>query len=182
MDAIAHLCPIVTDDVASAAQGDARAFERLYHTYHGRIHRLARRMVSADDADDAVQDIFFHAWTKLRLFRGRSTFSTWLHRLAINMLIRRAARARQREGRDVEIPVEPEWTAHNPSPDTTLDLETALATLPPELRAAIILHDLEGFSHEEVGEMLHISVSAARMRLFRARVALKPFAGPGARP
>ena len=74
-------------DAELAASGDAHAFERLYRNHVGRIHNLARRMVGPDDADEAAQDVFVRAWEKLHLFRGESAFGTWLHRLAINVML-----------------------------------------------------------------------------------------------
>ena len=165
------------DDVARAARGDMAAFERVYRRHHGRIHALASRMLGSDEADDATQEIFFRTWKKLGSYRGEAAFSTWLHRLAMNLLIRRAAGVRRSMttmtlGDDV-------GAATDPSVDARLDVDRALAALAPGLRAAVILHDIEGYSHEEVGELLDISMTAARMRLYRARVALRAFAAGG---
>src|ERR1041385_4744409 len=76
-------------DAALAAQGDSLAFERLYRAHVPRIHSLARRMLGSRDADEVTQDVFVRTWQKLRLFRGESAFSTWLHRLAVNVVIER---------------------------------------------------------------------------------------------
>src|SRR6266498_1694301 len=76
-------------DVALAASGDARAFERLYRTHLARIHSLCRRMMDADQADDLTQDVFVRAWQKLGTFRGEAAFGTWLHRLAVNVILGR---------------------------------------------------------------------------------------------
>src|SRR5215831_2801856 len=88
----------VDSDVALAADGDASAFERLYRTHVNRIHNLTRRMLGAHEADEVTQDIFVRTWQKLGQFRGESAFSTWLHRLALNVVIeRRRSFAIQRE-------------------------------------------------------------------------------------
>src|SRR6476619_7808270 len=85
-------------DVALAARGDSSAFERLYRTHVARIHSLTRRMLGNHDADEVTQDIFVRTWQKLGQFRGDSAFSTWLHRLAVNVVIeRRRTYAVQRE-------------------------------------------------------------------------------------
>src|SRR3954465_7374914 len=85
-------------DVALAAKGDASAFERLYRTHVGRVHSLTRRMLGSDEADEVTQDIFVRTWQKLSTFRGESAFATWLHRLAVNVVIeRRRSFAVQRE-------------------------------------------------------------------------------------
>ena len=79
----------VDSDVALAAQGDASAFERLYRAHVAKIHSLARRMLSPNEADEVTQDIFVRTWQKLGQFRGDAAFSTWLHRLAVNVIIER---------------------------------------------------------------------------------------------
>src|SRR6201747_1286633 len=85
-------------DVALAAGGDQSAFERLYQTHVARIHSLSRRMLSTQEADEVTQDIFVRTWQKLSQFRGDSAFGTWLHRLAVNVIIeRRRSYAIQRE-------------------------------------------------------------------------------------
>src|SRR5712692_6718353 len=78
-----------TADAALAASGDGRAFERLYRTHVARIHSLARRMIGAEQADDVTQDVFVRAWTKLATFRAEAAFGTWLHRLAVNVMLAR---------------------------------------------------------------------------------------------
>ncbi len=162
------------DDVTRAARGDAGAFEHIYRRYHPRIHGLARRMVGPDDADDATQDIFFRAWTRLHSYRADAAFSTWLYRLALNVLIRRSARVRGVAKLTVGVTDENLVAVSQPL-DARLDLDSALSALSPDLRAAVVLHDIEGFSHEEIGKLLGISLTAARMRLYRARLALRAF-------
>ena len=166
------------DDVARAASGDMAAFERVYLRHHDRVHSLASRMLGAEEASDATQEIFFRVWKKLGSYRGEAAFSTWLHRLAMNLLIRRAASARRivtttvSFGDDVGVATEPRL-------DARLDVDRILAALSPELRAAVILHDIEGYSHKEISDQLGISLAAARMRLYRARVALRAFVSGG---
>ena len=89
-------------DATLAASGDAHAFERLYRGHLNRIHGLARRMLSDDEADEAVQDVFVRAWQKLATFRGESAFGTWLHRLAVNVLLSRRETIGIRRKRHVE--------------------------------------------------------------------------------
>src|SRR5712672_2564134 len=79
----------IAADSALAASGDATAFERLYRTHVSRVHTLVRRMLDADEADDVTQDVFIRAWQKLSTFRGESAFGTWLHRLAVNVVLAR---------------------------------------------------------------------------------------------
>lgn len=185
-DQVASILPLVggwraavtdadSDDATRALAGDMAAFERIYRRHQPRVHRLASRMVGGEHADDLTQDIFFRAWTKLRSYRADAAFSTWLHRLAFNVLIRSATRARALSQSTVPVMDQP-IAARVPSSDVKLDLDAALGILSPDLRAAVVLHDIEGFTHEEIGQLLNISLTAARMRLFRARLALRAFA------
>lgn len=167
------------DDIVAATRGDAAAFERIYLRQYARVYTLSRRMLGPEDAEDAAQDIFYRAWTRLSSFRGESAFGTWLHRVAITVLLRRAAHSTTLDRRETSLS-DDHIDAAFPSPDAMIDLEAALESLPPEQRAAVILHDIEGFSHEEVGNLMGISLTAARMRLFRARAALRDFTRPRA--
>src|SRR5438128_6851787 len=88
-----------TADVALAASGDGSAFERLYRAHVARVHSLARRMIGFDVADDVTQDVFVRAWTKLGTFRGEAAFGTWLHRLAINVILARRTSLGTERGR-----------------------------------------------------------------------------------
>ena len=111
-------------DAALATRGDVAAFERLYHRHAPRMHSLARRLLGASEADDAVQDVFMRAWSKLDTFHAESAFGTWLHRLAINVCLRRAERARRAthdESADVDA-----LAARTPDSETRIDLTTAL--------------------------------------------------------
>ncbi len=113
-----------TVEVALAASGDASAFERLYHRHVARVHSLARRMLDNDLADEVTQDVFVRAWQKLHTFRGEAAFGTWLHRLAINVILaRRGSLGRQRQRfTDSEIPLETMAT-RTVEPGVGLDLE-----------------------------------------------------------
>lgn len=161
-------------DAALAAQGDTPAFERLYRRHVPRIHSLARRMLNADVADEVAQDVFVRAWQKLGLFRGESAFSTWLHRLAINVILaRRADLARQR-GRfaDDEIALE-HVQARSVQHETRMDFDTALAKLPDGAREIFVLHDIEGYKHEEIATLLGVTAGTSKSQLHRARMALR---------
>jgi len=162
------------DDVRSAARGDVDAFGRLYRAHAERVHMLARRLVGSDLADEATQDVFVRAWSKLGSFRGDARFGTWLHRLAVNVLIRQAQSMRRREQREgdlvPELPGKGEFDPH-----VRLDLDAALRAIDDALRQVVVLHDMEGYSHDEIAALLGIGVSASRMRLSRARMALRAF-------
>ncbi len=161
-------------DVALAARGDSRAFERLYADHVSRIHSLVCRMSGGRDADELTQDVFVRAWQKLGTFRGESAFGTWLHRLAVNVVVERhrtqaALRARLRDGEDVfeTIPVAPART------DLAVDFEAAIETLPPGAREIFVLHDVEGHKHREIAELLGISAGTSKAQLHRARMMLR---------
>lgn len=169
--------PVRDLDVERASQGDESAFERLYHRHVARTHGLARRLLgSTEEADEATQEIFLRAWRNLPSFRGEALFSTWLHRLARNLLLNRIASGRAAK-RAVEFaPVEVEST---PAPgsgvrgDRVLDIESALGDMSPKDRAVLVLFDIEGHDHREIAEALGLSVSASKSRLHRARARLR---------
>lgn len=165
-----------TVDATLAASGDVHAFERLYRTHVARVHSLARRMLGADDADEATQDAFVRAWEKLGTFRGEAAFGTWLHRLAINVCLgRRGQRGRDRERlRDGE-PVFATLAARRETPELHLDFESALSRLPNGAREVFVLHDVEGFKHWEIAEMLGVTAGTSKAQLHRARVALRRY-------
>jgi RNA polymerase sigma-70 factor (ECF subfamily) len=161
-------------EAALAASGDAHAFERLYRTHIGRVYALVRRMLDDQDADEVTQDIFVRAWQKLGTYRGEAAFSTWLHRVGVNVILARrqnlgTRRVRFLEGDDVldAVPSRPS------GPETALDFEAALARLPSGAREVFVLHDVEGYRHEEIADMLGLAVGTSKSQLHRARMALR---------
>jgi len=162
-------------DVQSAARGDVRAFERLYQRHAGRVHGVIRRLLGGAQArtEELVQDTFVRAWQRLDSFRSESRFSTWLHRLAVNTALMdlRANRSRP-EGR--LDPDSDAWDGeHEESPGLRLDLERAVAGLPPRARAVLVLHDIEGWQHQEIGTELGMAVGTSKAQLHRARALLR---------
>ncbi len=167
---------VPVDDVALAAQGDASAFERIYQAHLGRVYNLARRMAGPDSADELAQDVFVRVWQKLATFRGESSFGTWLHRLAVNVIIERfraLSTARDRFLADGEAVLE-RLPGSSPSKvDARMDLEVAMKRLPPGARAVFVLHDVEGYRHEEIGQLLGVSAGTSKSQLHRARMTLR---------
>ncbi len=163
-------------DAALAASGDASAFERLYRLHVARIHSLARRMTSAADADELTQDVFVRAWEKLSTFRGESAFGTWLYRLAVNVILgKRAAMGRSREriqGGDELLERSPSRAA---TPELTVDFESAIERLPEGAKRVFVLHDVEGYKHKEIAEMLGVTSGTSKAQLHRARMALRQY-------
>ena len=156
-------------DVALAAAGDARAFERLYWRHAARIKALARRFLGASEAEDGTQEVFVRAWSRLGQFRGESSFGTWLHRLAVNVLLRLLERQQAHAPSDTH---DPALIEARPS-ERDVDLERALQALPAGIREVVVLHDMESYTHQEIASVLAIGVSASKMRLHRGRSTLR---------
>ena len=161
-------------DVALAAGGDQSAFERLYRTHVARIHSLTRRMLSTQEADEVTQDIFVRTWQKLGQFRGDSAFSTWLHRLAVNVVIeRRRSFAIQRERMSDDPEALDLLTVAPARADLKVDFESAIEQLPPGARDIFVLHDVEGYKHREIAVMLGIATGTSKRQLHRARMLMR---------
>jgi RNA polymerase sigma-70 factor (ECF subfamily) len=161
-------------DIRAAQSGDGAAFERLYRANVGRINALALRL-TADRvrAEELVQDAFVRAWEKLDSFRGDSSFQTWLHRLTVNVFLVADRSRRRREGRVAlydELPETPlDVEGEGLGREGRMDLETAIAKLSPGARTAFVLHELEGYSHEEIAALSGVAAATIRAQLFRAR-------------
>lgn len=164
------------DDVALAAAGDTAAFERLYRRHLNRVHGLARWLVGPDEAEDAVQDVFIRLWEKLAQFEGRSAFGTWLHRLAVSVMLRRRETAGIRRKRHSAGEEGYETISSTPmTPDLRVAIEAAVDRLPDGAREVFVLHDMEGYRHEEIGDMLGFTSGTSRSQLHRARMMLREF-------
>jgi RNA polymerase sigma-70 factor (ECF subfamily) len=160
--------PAMAGDVTA---GGVDGFERLYREHVGRVFALCLRMTGdRRDAEELTQDVFVRAWEKLPTFRGESALGTWLHRIAVNAALERLRSDRRRTAR-----VEPGEdavrlaAARASSPDERLDLETAIAALPPGARTVFVLHDVEGYRHEEIAALTGAAVGTMRAQLHRAR-------------
>lgn len=167
-------------DVALAAAGDRRAFERLYRANVNRVYSLCVRMVvDRARAEELTQDVFVRAWDKLHQFRGESSFSTWLHRMAVNLVLNaRKSDSRLRskfEEQDEEQGLDalPAASSQMIGAGEMLDLEAAIAKLPPGARRVFVLHDVEGFKHEEIAQQMGVTTGATKAQLHRARMLLR---------
>lgn len=157
-------------DVALAAGGDSSAFERLYRTHVARIHSLTRRMLGSHEADEVTQDIFVRTWQKLGQFRGESAFSTWLHRLAVNVVIERRRTFAVQRGRMSDDPTALDMITVAPArADLTVDFEAAIGQLPPGAREIFVLHDVEGYKHGEIARLTGTAEGTLRAQLHTAR-------------
>lgn len=166
------------DDVVKRAQsGDGSAFDALYSEHVGRIFALCLRMcANGNEAETLTQDVFVRMWQQLPSFRGESLFSTWLHRLAVNVVLedRRATNRRLAH----VLPVEevndlPRAGTTARDHETALDLERAIALLPEGARIVLVLHDVEGYTHEEIATLYGIAVGTTKAQLHRARRLLR---------
>lgn len=161
-------------DVRVAAQGDSAAFERLYRDHVARIHSLARRMAGEDLADDLTQEVFMRAWEKLGSFRGEASFGTWLHRLAVNLILSQREKHRKRQKREFSHDgMLDSIQAQRVTPAWALDIETALVELPDRARRVFVLYDVEGYTHEEIGGLMGITTGTSKSQLHRARMLLR---------
>lgn len=163
-----------TVEVTLAQSGDSRAFERLYRAHVNRVHSLVRRMVPDADAEELTQDVFVRAWQKLESFRGESAFGTWLHRLAVNLMLEhRAGLGRDRKRWSSDEAAITDQPARRVTVDEGLDMDDAVRQLPDGMRQIFVLYDVEGYQHDEIGKMLGISSGTSKSQLHRARMALR---------
>lgn len=161
-------------------RGDAGAFEELYRLHAGRLYRLMLRMAgSVQDAEDLLQDVFLQAHRKLGSFRGDSSLGTWLYRLGMNHCLdyvrgRQARMGRATDSLDADAAPEPAAPAPAmPAAISRIDLERAIAQLPDGCKAAFLLHDVEGFEHQEVAAILGVSIGTSKSQVHRARLKLR---------
>ena len=165
--------------------GDTDAFETLYRAHAARLYGLMLRMTAnpSGEAEDLLQEVFLQAHRKLGGFRGDSALGTWLYRLGVNHCLDHLRGRQARMGRTTDS-LDEEGAAEPMSPEpvittaiTRMDLERAIAGLPPGCRAAFVLHDVEGFEHQEVADMLGISEGTSKSQLHKARLKLRVMLG-----
>jgi RNA polymerase sigma-70 factor (ECF subfamily) len=155
--------------------GDLDAFEPLYDRYGGRAYALCLRLTGdATQAAELVQDVFVRVWEKIGSFRGDSAFSSWFHRLTVNVVLQALRSGRRRDARVVvgDIESDPVGALASRPPtmtDVRLDLEAALARLPEGPRVVFVLHEIEGYSHDEIAAMTGRAAGTVRSQLWKAR-------------
>ena len=171
---VAAVAP-VSRDVAAAVAGDRLAFERLYRAHVDRVYALCSRMLGDRMlSEEVTQDVFVRVWQKLPGFRNESAFSTWLHRVAINVVLSRRKSAGVHNSRTWDNEQAEALVVSKPAHvGDRLDLESAIAGLPNGARRIFVLHDVEGFTHEEIGEQLGITPGGSKAQLHRARLLLR---------
>ncbi len=166
--------------VERAQAGDLDAFEELYRLHRGRVYALCLRMSGdAREAEELTQDAFVRAWQKLDSFRGSSAFSSWLHRLTVNVVLGRWRSLGRHRERVVSIHGASglEDPQHDPKPRLAIDLESAIAGLPAGARTVFVLHDVEGYRHRDIAELTGLAVGTSKTQLHRARKLLRKALG-----
>ncbi len=171
--------------IRRAQRGDAAAFERLYQLHSRRVYALCLRMVgNPAEAEDLTQEAFLQLFRKIQTFRGESAFSTWLHRLAVNVVLMRLRRKQPAENSLDEL-VEQDDDAGGYRREVGVEdlglagsvdrvhLERAVAQLPPGYRLVFLLHDVQGYEHNEIADIMGCSIGNSKSQLHKARTRLR---------
>lgn len=176
----------LTDDaelIAACRRGEARAMELLYHQYKRRVFGIIHRIVGPGDAEEVAQEVFVRIFRALGAFRGESALSTWIYRLTVNAALSYVAkRSRRQEVGDEALSMLPAEAVPQGDPGLRNRIEQALAQLPAGYRAILVLHDVEGLSHEECAEILDCRVGTCKSQLHKARARMREFLGRAAMP
>ena len=165
------------DSIRRAQAGDVDAFELLYREHAGRIFALCLRLQAGDSADatELMQDVFIKTWRRISTFRGDCAFTSWLHRMTVNTMLENARSDRRRIAR--VLPMDDTsllpGAARSSGVELRMDMENAIASLPKGARLAFVLHDVEGYQHQEIAEQLSVSVGTIKAQLHRARRLLR---------
>lgn len=169
--------------IEAARSGDQRAMGELYSAHAGRVYSVVRRVVGDDHlAEDVSQDAWVRAFQKLHLFRGDAAFGTWMHRLAVNAAVNQirslGRRSKLETSPDLQLPVQqPDESGLNQR-----ILSKALDQLPEGYRTVLVLHDVEGLTHEEIGQKLRIAAGTSKSQLHKARARMRALLDPQPRP
>lgn len=162
--------------IARVLNGDATAEREMYETHVDRVYRLAYRMTGDETmAEDYTQETFIKAFDRLDSFEGRSALSTWIHSIAVSVVLSGLRKVKRLRNREAELDEVTSRAGAVGSADIELKirLHQAIDALPDEMRMAVIMHDIEGFKHEEIAEVFGVPVGTAKSRLSRARQALR---------
>jgi RNA polymerase sigma-70 factor (ECF subfamily) len=164
----------------SAAKGNMFAFEELYNRHHRRVYSLCLRMLqNTHEAEDLTQEVFIQLYRKIGSFRGDSAFTTWLHRMTVNQVLmhfRKRTVKFEKTTEEGETPVQIVTGTENQDKMPIVDkiaLDSAIALLPEGYRNVFVLHDVEGYEHEEVARILGCSVGTSKSQLHKARLKMR---------
>jgi len=164
--------------VRQAQEGDHAGFRQLFETNVNRIYAFCLRMAAnAQLAEEITQDVFVKAWENLHKFRGESKFTTWLHSIAVNEFLTQKRSEKRFMQRFVQTDDVLKYEKKGEGPEyhfnTNIDLENAIGMLPRQAKAVLILHDIEGYQHKEIAEMINIEIGTSKAHLHRARKILR---------
>ncbi|MFV0387780.1 MAG: RNA polymerase sigma factor [Pyrinomonadaceae bacterium] len=164
----------------ASSKGNMVAFEEVYNRHHRRVYAICLRMLkNSNEAEDLTQDVFIQLHRKIGSFRGDSAFTTWLHRLTVNQVLmhfRKRTVKFEKTTEEGETPVQIVRGSENPESMPVVDriaLQNAIKMLPDGYRNVFVLHDIEGFEHEEVARILGCSVGTSKSQLHKARLKLR---------
>jgi RNA polymerase sigma-70 factor (ECF subfamily) len=173
----------------AASKGDMFAFEEIYQRHHRRVYSICLRMLqNASEAEDLTQDVFIQLYRKIGSFRGDSAFTTWLHRLTVNQVLmhfRKRVVKFEKTTEEGETPIQIVNGTANPGKMPIVDkiaLENAIEQLPDGYKNVFVLHDVEGYEHEEVARILGCSVGTSKSQLHKARLKLRKLLQKKANP
>jgi RNA polymerase sigma-70 factor, ECF subfamily len=167
--------------ISRAAAGDATAERALYDAHVDRVYRLAFRLAGSDDlAQDFTQDTFIRAFDRIRDFRGESSFSTWLHSITVSVTLNGLRKVKRLRTREVEMDegLAVATTRREAEPDLRDRMREAIDSLPDGYRTVFVMHDVEGFTHEEIASSLGVQPGTSKAQLFRARAKLREKLAP----
>lgn len=159
-------------DAPAAAPRDPAAFEALYRAHHRHVYAVTLRMTcDPARAEDLTQEVFVRVWEKLATFRGESALGTWIHAVAVRTALESMRSESRREARvmTTDEPGRYAVEARRAMPETAVDLERAIAALPPGARSVLLMHDVDGYRYHEIAEMLGVSLGTVKSQLNRAR-------------
>ena len=173
----------------AASRGDMASFEEIYKRHHRRVYSVCLRMLqNASEAEDLTQDVFIQLYRKIGSFRGDSAFTTWLHRMTVNQVLmhfRKRTVKYEKTTDEGETPVQIVSGTSDPGKMRIVDkiaLDNAIEHLPPGYKNVFVLHDVEGFEHEEVAKILGCSVGTSKSQLHKARLKLQKLLRKKANP
>ena len=165
--------------IRNAVAGEPRAIRALYQQHAPRVYAVIRRMAADDSlAEDWAQEAWVRVFRALPTFRGDSQFSTWVHRIAVNSALHGRRTRDRRAGREEPLPAEIGGSAAGDKGLLRIRLERAMERLPDRMRQVLVLHDVEGYTHEDIGERLGISAGTSKSQLFKARAHMRRMLTP----
>lgn len=162
--------------IRRAQEGDRAAFEQIYREHVGRVYAICLRILAdSGRAQELTQDVFVRLWEMIGTFRGESAFSSWLYRLAVNVVLVDLRAKKRRTARvmttDNLSPYDKD--GHISNPGSAIDLERAIAAIPEQARAVFVLHDVEGYHHDEIAALMGVAAGTSKAQLHRARKLLR---------